>query len=360
MSLRVGWEREPSGGAARRSAVNLSEGPEPAMWGKNRGVRAGTGHTEHTAVRGPTVLQVVEGEVPEVRGEVGQCQQPPGQCVPEEMGARTVWEQPIPDDLRGDISTPRWPWYPGELYGAGLTSSVVCTILSTEEKYASHRNWVCCWNASTRSGRMQRTAEGICRIGGMGFSSQTLPPPLPPGQPLVLGMGQHCSTCRSSRSLPTTAALPQSMASEKGSSQPSLSSTGMQAACTGPHEHGDTGDGPSCPHSPLVPAVPPGSGRSPGAGHGARCRRWSYAAAPGSQTWWGKGSQAWAQHHPLPSNEAQCTASTQIPEPQTALSVGTTLGGLRAVHPPGYESPFCAAAGRGIHRALRPHRKIQY
>lgn len=87
MSLRVGWEREPSGGAAQRSAVNLSEGPEPAMWGKNRGVRAGTGHTEHTAVRGPTVLQVVEGEVPEVRGEVGQCQQPPGQCVPEEMGA---------------------------------------------------------------------------------------------------------------------------------------------------------------------------------------------------------------------------------------------------------------------------------
>lgn len=189
MSLRVGWEREPSGGAARRSAVNLSEGPEPAMWGKNRGVRAGTGHTEHTAVRGPTVLQVVEGEVPEVRGEVGQCQQPPGQCVPEEMGARTVWEQPIPDDLRGDISTPRWPWYPGELYGAGLTSSVVCTILSTEEKYASHRNWVCCWNASTRSGRMQRTAEGICRIGGMGFSSQTPPPPPPRVSPWCWAWG---------------------------------------------------------------------------------------------------------------------------------------------------------------------------
>lgn len=140
-------------------------------------------------MRGPTVLQVVEGEVPEVRGEVGQCQQPPGQCVPEEMGTRTVWEQPIPDDLRGDISTPRWPWYPGELYGAGLTSSVVCTILSTEEKYASHRNWVCCWNASTRSGRMQRTAEGICRIGGMGFSSQTPPPHPPPGSAPGAGHG---------------------------------------------------------------------------------------------------------------------------------------------------------------------------
>lgn len=147
------------------------------------------------------------------------------------------------------------------------------------------------------------------------------------GQPLVLDMGQHHGTCRSSRSLPTTAALPQSMASEKGSSQPSLSSTGMQAACAGPHEHRDTGDDPSCSHSPLVPAVPPGSGRSPDAGLGARCRRWSCAAAPGSQTWQGKGSQAWAQHHPLPSNEAQCIVSTQIPKPRNCIESWHCSGG---------------------------------
>lgn len=79
MSLRVGWEREPSGGSARSSAVNLSEGPEPAMWGKRRGVAAGNGHTEHVVAQGPTVLQVVEGKVPEVCGEVRQCQQPPRQ-----------------------------------------------------------------------------------------------------------------------------------------------------------------------------------------------------------------------------------------------------------------------------------------
>lgn len=63
--------------------------------------------------------------------------------------------------------------------GGGLTSSVVCTILSTEEKYASHRNWVCCWKASTRSRWMQRTAEGIC--GGRGVAGFSLQPP--PGSP---------------------------------------------------------------------------------------------------------------------------------------------------------------------------------
>lgn len=71
-------------------------------------------------------------------------------------------------------------WRGGRQFGVGgLTSSVVCTILSTEEKYASHRNWVCCWKASTRSGWMQRTAEGICADeGGAGFSPQ-FPPPSP-------------------------------------------------------------------------------------------------------------------------------------------------------------------------------------
>lgn len=49
--------------------------------------------------RGPTVLQVVEGKVPEVGGEVGQGQEPPGQRVPEEAGAGMVWEQPVLDDL---------------------------------------------------------------------------------------------------------------------------------------------------------------------------------------------------------------------------------------------------------------------
>lgn len=88
MSLRVGWERVPSGGATRSSAVNLSEGLEPAVWGKRRGVGAGNRHIEHAAaVWGPTMLQVVEREVSEVRGEVRQCQQPPGQCVPKEARA---------------------------------------------------------------------------------------------------------------------------------------------------------------------------------------------------------------------------------------------------------------------------------
>lgn len=49
--------------------------------------------------QGPTALQVVEGKVPEVRGELGQRQETPGQHVPEEPGAGAVWEQPVLDDL---------------------------------------------------------------------------------------------------------------------------------------------------------------------------------------------------------------------------------------------------------------------
>lgn len=47
----------------------------------------------------PTVLQVVEGKIPEVGGEVRQDQEPPGQRVPEEAGAGAVWRQPVLDDL---------------------------------------------------------------------------------------------------------------------------------------------------------------------------------------------------------------------------------------------------------------------
>lgn len=113
------------------------------------------------------------------------------------------------------------------------------------------------------------------------------------------GAGSGAGTCSRSLSLPTTAALPQSMASEKGSSQPSLSSTGMQAACGGTPQAGTEppapGEGVSGAPARPVPAEPRGSGRSPSACPGARCRRWSCAAAPGSQTWngrWG-GGQAW-------------------------------------------------------------------
>lgn len=52
------------------------------------------------------MLQVVEGEVPDVRGEVGQGQQPPGGRVPEEAGARAVREQPVLDDLPGVEEVP--------------------------------------------------------------------------------------------------------------------------------------------------------------------------------------------------------------------------------------------------------------
>lgn len=45
------------------------------------------------------MLQVVEGKVPEVGGEVGQSQEPPGQRVPEEAGVGAVREQPVLDDL---------------------------------------------------------------------------------------------------------------------------------------------------------------------------------------------------------------------------------------------------------------------
>lgn len=48
----------------------------------------------------PTVLQVVEGKIPQVGGEVGQDQEPPGQRVPEESGAGAVRRQPVLDDLR--------------------------------------------------------------------------------------------------------------------------------------------------------------------------------------------------------------------------------------------------------------------
>lgn len=47
----------------------------------------------------PTVLQVVEGKIPEVGGEVRQDQEPPGQRVPEEAGAGAVRRQPVLDDL---------------------------------------------------------------------------------------------------------------------------------------------------------------------------------------------------------------------------------------------------------------------
>lgn len=134
--------------------------------------------------RGPTVLQVVEGKVPEVGGEVRQSQEPPGQRVPEESGAGTLWEQPVLDDLleaREVLSTSVVTPGTGEGFRmGGVTSSVVCTILSTEEKYASHRNWVCCWKASTRSGWMQRTAEGICA--GRGELVSHLVPPQPPSR----------------------------------------------------------------------------------------------------------------------------------------------------------------------------------
>lgn len=114
------------------------------------------------------------------------------------------------------------------------------------------------------------------------------------------GAGSGRGTCSSSFSLPTTAALPQSMASAKGSSQPSLSSTGMQAACDRtPHRLGQS---PwtlrsGVPHPPAhpVPAEPPGSEMSPSACPGAQCRRWSCAAAPGSRTWDGRGDRDQAQ-----------------------------------------------------------------
>lgn len=43
-----------------------------------------------------------------------------------------------------------------------LTSSVVSTIFSTEEKYASQRNWVCCLSDRILSWWMERTVVGIC------------------------------------------------------------------------------------------------------------------------------------------------------------------------------------------------------
>lgn len=86
------------------------------------------------------MLQVVEGEVPDVRGEVGQGQEPPGGLIPEEAGPRAVREQPVLDDLRGAGRYRQHPkGFPitqmgGGPWGVALTSSVVCTILSTEEK----------------------------------------------------------------------------------------------------------------------------------------------------------------------------------------------------------------------------------
>lgn len=58
----------------------------------------------------PTVLQVVKGKVPEVGGEFGQSQEPPGQRVPEKTGAGTVWEQPVLDDLpeAGEMDSAPW------------------------------------------------------------------------------------------------------------------------------------------------------------------------------------------------------------------------------------------------------------
>lgn len=100
MSLRSGWERELDGETTRMKAVNFSEGLEPdekqrrgRCCGVQRACRAQLGG------QGPTVLQVVEGKVPEVGGELGQRQEPPGQHVPEEPGAGAVWEQPVLDDL---------------------------------------------------------------------------------------------------------------------------------------------------------------------------------------------------------------------------------------------------------------------
>lgn len=60
--------------------------------------------------RGPTALQVVEGKVPEVGGEVGQSHEPPRQCVPEESGAGTLWEQPVLDDLPEARERRSAPW----------------------------------------------------------------------------------------------------------------------------------------------------------------------------------------------------------------------------------------------------------
>lgn len=56
------------------------------------------------------MLQVVEGKVPEVGGEVGQDQEPPGQRVPEEAGAGTVRAQPVLDDLPevGEMLSAPW------------------------------------------------------------------------------------------------------------------------------------------------------------------------------------------------------------------------------------------------------------
>lgn len=61
-----------------------------------------------------------------------------------------------------------------------------------------------------------------------------------------------------------------------------------------------------------------------------------------------------------PAMKHSAQSAPKSPSPKTALSPGTAQGGLQAVHPPGCESPFCATAGKGIHRALRPHRKSQY
>lgn len=79
----LGW----TGAEERRQDAHRARGAQPGGFGGCHG--------------GPTVLQVVEGEVPDVRGEVGQGQEPPGGLVPEEAGPRAVREQPVLDDLRG-------------------------------------------------------------------------------------------------------------------------------------------------------------------------------------------------------------------------------------------------------------------
>lgn len=100
MSLKMGWEGDPAIEVARMKAVNFLEGLDPVKGRERVSAAPGTGSAALSWGRqAPTALQVVEGKVPEVCGEVGQGQEPPGQRVPEEAGTGAVLEQPVLDDL---------------------------------------------------------------------------------------------------------------------------------------------------------------------------------------------------------------------------------------------------------------------
>lgn len=104
--------------------------------------------------------------------------------------------------------------------------------------------------------------------------------------PVPAGAASRCPPRRlcSSRS-PRRRAAPSHRSAARGCRRPARDPTGAGT------EPGDPTAGSLVlcppPQSPPVPAAPPGSERSPGAGRGARCRRWSCAAAPGSRTFLG-------------------------------------------------------------------------